>query len=179
LQDTEEEQVMVARMLHQLTAPTPGLQFAILRAARAHLELGGPQRLKHTYPALAFCGLKALRRLNAAQQGSGTAAAAADADAADADGTEKDAKSAAPAAAEAAGDAAGDAVDAESALQWLLEVALQLAEVPAPMQALRLLLVCAHVSSEEAGLEMLAYEFFEQVRGVWQMRPSSTVPCRA
>lgn len=31
------------------------------------------------------------------------------------------------------------------------------------LQALRLLLACAHVSSEEAGLEMLAYEFFEQV----------------
>jgi vacuolar protein sorting-associated protein 35 len=174
LQDIEEEQVMVARMLHQLTAPTPGLQFAILRAARAHLELGGPARLKHTYPALAFCGLKALRRLTAAQQASsqeesGTAADAADA-AADADGAESkegDGAAAAPADAPAAAAAAassGDAVDAESALQWLLEVALQLAEVPAPMQALRLLLVCAHVSSEEAGLEMLAYEFFEQVR---------------
>uniref|UniRef100_A0A383WCT9 Vacuolar protein sorting-associated protein 35 n=1 Tax=Tetradesmus obliquus TaxID=3088 RepID=A0A383WCT9_TETOB len=164
-EDIEEEQVMVARMLHQLTAPTPGLQFAILRAARAHLELGSPARLKHTYPALAFCGLKALRRLNAAQQQQ-QSGAAADADAsADANGAEKDAERAAPAAAPAAAaaaDAAGDAVDAESALQWLLDVALQLAEVPAPMQALRLLLVCAHVASEEAGLEMLAYEFFEQ-----------------
>jgi vacuolar protein sorting-associated protein 35 len=168
LQDIEEEQVMVARMLHQLTAPTPGLQFAILRAARAHLELGGPARLKHTYPALAFCGLKALRRLTVAQQQSqqeesGTAAADADAAAADADGAAKEATAAA-ADAPAAAAGPGDAVDAESALQWLLEVALQLAEVPAPMQALRLLLVCAHVSSEEAGMEMLAYEFFEQVR---------------
>jgi vacuolar protein sorting-associated protein 35 len=162
LQDIEEEQVMVARMLHQLTAPTPGLQFAILRAARAHLELGGPARLKHTYPALAFCGLKALRRLNAVKQQQ-QQQQQPDA-AADADGAENDAEQAAAPAAAAPAAAAGDAVDAESALQWLLEVALQLAEVPAPMQALRLLLVCAHVSSEEAGLEMLAYEFFEQVR---------------
>eukprot|EP00882_Tetradesmus_deserticola_P010497 GHRQ01011088.1.p1 GENE.GHRQ01011088.1~~GHRQ01011088.1.p1 ORF type:complete len:692 (+),score=352.67 GHRQ01011088.1:265-2340(+) len=172
-EDMEEEQVMVARMLHQLTAPTPGLQFAILRAARAHLELGGPARLKHTYPALAFCGLKALRRLTATQQQqqqSGTAADTADAPAADAEDAAKEAESAAPAATAAtdapaaAADGSADVVDAESSLQWLLEVALQLAEVPAPMQALRLLLVCAHVSSEEAGLEMLAYEFFEQVR---------------
>ena len=33
---------------------------------------------------------------------------------------------------------------------------------------LRLLLACGHVASEEAGLEMLAYEFFEQVRQCWQ-----------
>jgi hypothetical protein len=178
LQDIEEEQVMVARMLHQLTAPTPGLQFAILRAARAHLELGGPARLKHTYPALAFCGLKALRRLTAAPQSqeSGTAP---DADAAaDANAAVTEAEGTPPAAAAADAPAtAGDAVDAESALQWLLEVALQLAEVPAPMQALRLLLVCAHVSSEEAGLEMLAYEFFEQVREPAQQLAAMCIVC--
>jgi hypothetical protein len=53
---------------------------------------------------------------------------------------------------------------AEGLLQWLLGVALALSEVPAPLQALRLLLVCGHVSSEEAGLELLTYEFFEQAR---------------
>jgi hypothetical protein len=146
LQDIEEEQVMVARMLHQLTCDDLRLQFAILRAARGHLELGGPARMRHTLPALAFCALKALRRLEPEQQQQDTAA----------DG-------AAAAAAAAGAAAAVEAVTAESALQWLLEVALQLAEVPAPMPALRLLLVCAHISSEEAGLEMLAYEFFEQV----------------
>lgn len=146
---------MVARMLHQLTCDDLQLQFAILRAARVHLETGGPARMRHTLPALAFCALKSLRRLLPAQ-----AAAPADGDgAAAADGT-----AAAAAGAAAAAAAAGEEVlTAESALQWLLEVALQLAEVPAPMPALRLLLVCAHVSSEEAGLEMLAYEFFEQV----------------
>jgi vacuolar protein sorting-associated protein 35 len=153
LQDMEEEQVMVARMLHQLSCDDLRLQFAILRAARAHLELGGPARMRHTLPALAFCALKALRRLlpqtkEGATPAEDAAAAAAAADAA---------------AAGAGAAAAEEAVSAESALQWLLEVALQLAEVPAPMPALRLLLVCAHVSSEEAGLEMLAYEFFEQV----------------
>jgi vacuolar protein sorting-associated protein 35 len=144
LQDMEEEQVMVARMLHQLTCDDLRSQFEILRAARTHLELGGPARMRHTLPALAFCALKALRRLLPGQQ-------------------QKPADTTADSG--EAADAAEDYVTAESALQWLLEVALQLAEVPAPMPALRLLLVCAHVSSEEAGLEMLAYEFFEQVRG--------------
>lgn len=152
---------MVARMLHQLSCDELQLQFAILRAARTHLELGGPARMHHTLPALAFCALKALRRLLPAQQ-----ALAAGADAA-----------AAGAAAAAGG--ADEVVTAESALQWLLEVALQLAEVPAPMPALRLLLVCAHVSSEEAGLEMLAYEFFEQVGGMGWRRGQCRIqlPC--
>lgn len=143
LQDMEEEQVMVARMLHQLTCDDLRSQFEILRAARAHLELGGPARMRHTLPALAFCALKALRRLLPGQQ-------------------QKPADTAADSSEAAC--AVGEAITAEFALQWLLEVALQLAEVPAPMPALRLLLVCAHVSSEEARLEMLAYEFFEQVR---------------
>lgn len=64
-----------------------------------------------------------------------------------------------PPAATAAGvqgvEKSGD-VDSEQVLQWLLEVALVLADVPAPLQALRVLLACAHVTSEEAGLEMLA-----------------------
>jgi vacuolar protein sorting-associated protein 35 len=139
-QDIEEEQVMVARMLHQLTSPDPSLQFAILRAARAHLELGGPLRLRYTFPALAFCGLKAIRNF----AGPGAAATG------DQGKEAEDAGSCEP-------------VTVESALQWLLELVLQLADVPAPMQALRLLLACAHVSSQEAGLEMLTYEFFEQV----------------
>lgn len=153
---------MVARMLHQLACDDLQLQFAILRAARSYLELGGPARMRHTLPALAFCALKAIRRLLPAgqqqqqhkQASSDSAAAAAKAS----DSSE--------AAAVAGVAALEEAVTAESALQWLLEVALQLAEVPAPMPALRLLLVCAHISSEEAGLEMLAYEFFEQV-GAW------------
>lgn len=156
---------MVARMLHQLTAPSPSLQFAILRAARAHLEVAGPARLQHTYPALAFCGLKALRRLTAEQKAKASSGHGADADDAAADGD-------AAANQVQASDSSGD-VTAESALQWLLEVALQLAEVPAPMQALRLLLACAHVSSEEAGLEMLAYEFFEQVSQLSQCSSDS------
>lgn len=133
---------MVARMLHQLTSPDPVQQYALLRAARTHLELGGPARMRYTLPALAFCGLRALRGVAQSVNGS--------------------------AGAEAEGGAASTPVTAEALLQWLLQVCLALAEVPAPLQALRLLLACGHVASEEAGLEMLAYEFFEQVRQCWQ-----------
>lgn len=152
-------------MLHQITCDDLQLQFAILRSARAHLELGGPARMRHTLPALAFCTLKALRRLLPGQQPHKQQADGNAGPAGKADGSDAAVQEGPAAAAAAALGASEEAVTAESALQWLLEVALQLAEVPAPLPALRLLLVCAHVSSEDAGLEMLAYEFFEQVGG--------------
>jgi len=54
----EDEQLLVARLLHQLTAEDPQRHFAILKAVRAHLERGGARRMRHTFPALAFCGLE-------------------------------------------------------------------------------------------------------------------------
>ena len=48
-------------------------------------------------------------------------------------------------------------------LQWIHGVAAQLAEVPAPEIALQLYLQAAHAASEVARLELIAYEFFEQV----------------
>ncbi|KAI8469398.1 MAG: vacuolar protein sorting-associated protein 35 [Monoraphidium minutum] len=135
-EDLEDEQLLVSRLLHQLAADDPRRHYAILAAVRGHLERGGPRRMRHTFPALAFCGLEVVRRIIAA------------------DGPAPGPNAEADAA------AAGDS--AEGVLQWLLGVALALAEVPAPLQALRLMLVCGHVCSEEAGLELLTYEFFEQ-----------------
>jgi hypothetical protein len=54
----EDEQLLVSRLLHQLGAEDPQQHFAILCAVRAHLERGGARRAKHTFPALAFCGLE-------------------------------------------------------------------------------------------------------------------------
>jgi vacuolar protein sorting-associated protein 35 len=48
----------VSRLLHQLGAEDPQQHFAILCAVRGHLERGGPRRARHTFPALAFCGLE-------------------------------------------------------------------------------------------------------------------------
>lgn len=116
---------MVARMLHQLTCSDPNLQFKILRTARSHLELGGPARLKYTFPALAFCGLRAIRQITA-----GGAAQKSDKQS-----DEGDSKAEAAAPEPTAGATAANAeITPESSLQWLLEVVLQLAEVPAPMQ---------------------------------------------
>lgn len=127
---------MVARMLHQLMCSDPQLQFEILRAARSHLELGGPARLRHTFPALAFCGLKAIRGITTRKKGKQQGSKADDPDKASADGESNatTAAGAAGAAAEGAQLGASSDITAEAALQWLLEVVLQLAEVPAPMQ---------------------------------------------
>lgn len=50
----------------------------------------------------------------------------------------------------------------EQVLQWVLATCLAVAEAPAPLMALRLLLASAQVASEAAGLELLAYELFER-----------------
>lgn len=48
----------MSRLLHQLSSDDPQLHFSILRTVRVHLERGGPRRMRHTFPALAFCGLE-------------------------------------------------------------------------------------------------------------------------
>lgn len=50
--------------------------------------------------------------------------------------------------------------------RFLHQTASELAGVPAAELALQLFLTCAHSASEEAGLDVAAYEFFEQVRWV-------------
>ena len=60
--------------------------------------------------------------------------------------------------------------------QFLHQTATALAAVPAAELALQLFLACAQSASEEAGLEVTAYEFLEQVgaagrRGAWVGRP--------
>lgn len=54
VQDLEEEQVLLARLLHWLTSPHPDTHAAILRATHAALLRGGPRRLRTTLTALAF-----------------------------------------------------------------------------------------------------------------------------
>ena len=58
LQDFAEEQNLVARMTHQLQSDDPDEQFHILKTARQHFTQGGPRRVKHTLPPLAFAALK-------------------------------------------------------------------------------------------------------------------------
>ena len=57
-QDFAEEQNLVARMVHQLRSEDPDEHFQILKTARKHFASGGPQRVKHTLPPLAFSALQ-------------------------------------------------------------------------------------------------------------------------
>ena len=59
----EEEQGLVARLIHRLKSSNPGQHFALLQAARNRFSAGGPRRLKHTLPPIAFSALNVVRRL--------------------------------------------------------------------------------------------------------------------
>jgi hypothetical protein len=71
LQEFDEEQVLVARLLHQLSSPDAGEHVRILKVAQSRLVQGGPRRVRHTLPALAFCGLQLARRSGAAKGDAG------------------------------------------------------------------------------------------------------------
>ena len=58
LQDFAEEQNLVARMVHQLRSDDPDEHFQILKTARQHFSTGGPRRVRHTLPPLAFSSLQ-------------------------------------------------------------------------------------------------------------------------
>ena len=70
-QDFEEEQGLVARLIHRLRSDDPGQHYALLQAARKRLSAGGAQRLRHTLPPIAFAALDIVRRLAAAGAASG------------------------------------------------------------------------------------------------------------
>ncbi|KAG2449014.1 hypothetical protein HYH02_005768 [Chlamydomonas schloesseri] len=81
-EDLDEEQVLVARLLHHLRSDDPDTHFTILSVAHDQLLAGGPRRLRTTLPSLVFCGLALHRRLVAARAaaaagGGGSAAAPA------------------------------------------------------------------------------------------------------
>lgn len=140
-EEVEEEQGLVARVLHALRDDDDvGTSFGILKLARAELERGGPRRLRHTLPALVFSALRLVRRVAGADK--------------------------APAA--AAAGSSPPAATAEAVLQWVHECCVLLLDVPEPMTALRVLLAAAHSASEEARLELLAYDFFEKAFVVYE-----------
>ncbi|KAK9803789.1 hypothetical protein WJX73_008689 [Symbiochloris irregularis] len=124
-EDFEEEQNLMARLMHQLKAPTLDGQFEVLKAARDRITQGGPNRLKHTIPAIAFAALAVVRGLSAeGQQGQSKT---------------------------------------EPVLQFIHSLTAQLAEAGgAAEMALQLFLAAAQAASDEAHLDVIAYEFFEQ-----------------
>jgi len=75
-EDFEEEQNLVARLVHHLASPNSDGQYRVLLAARRHFGQGGPKRLRHTLPPLIFSGLQLVRQLGAqVTEGEGAGAA--------------------------------------------------------------------------------------------------------
>lgn len=66
VQDFEDEQGLVARLIHRLRAADPAQHYALLQKARARFSVGGARRLRHTLPPIAFAALGIVRRLNVA-----------------------------------------------------------------------------------------------------------------
>jgi vacuolar protein sorting-associated protein 35 len=64
-EDFQEEQNLVARLVHMLVNDDPEQMFQILTTARKHFALGGPRRLQYTLPPLVFEALKLVRSLQA------------------------------------------------------------------------------------------------------------------
>ena len=178
-EDFEEEQNLVARLVHQLRSDDSDTQYRLLVAARKQFGQGGPRRLKHTLPPLAFEALRLGRTLVAAAQpdlppGSGedaTAAAAAGGDG----GAEGVAaarnggiSSAAGGAAAAAGVASGPMGPAlKKLLQFLHQTVAALADVGEHDVALRLFLEAAKLA-DASGMEPIAYEFFERAMTIYE-----------
>ena len=65
VQDFAEEQGLVARLIHQLRAEDTDDTFSVLRSAHERMQGSGDLRLKHTLPAIAFCGLQLIPEIKA------------------------------------------------------------------------------------------------------------------
>lgn len=63
VQDFEDEQGLVARLIHRLSAVNPAQHYALLQTARERFSAGGARRLRHTLPPIAFAALSIVHRL--------------------------------------------------------------------------------------------------------------------
>jgi len=68
-EDWEEEQNLVARLVHHLACQEAEGQYRLLLAVRRHFGQGGPRRLPHTLPPLVFSALRLVRQLQAQAAG--------------------------------------------------------------------------------------------------------------
>jgi len=197
-EDFEEEQNLVARLVHQLRSDDGDTQYRLLVAARKQFGQGGARRLKHTLPPLAFEALRLGRTLIAAAQpdlppGSGEEAGrgvggesdetdegdATAAAAAEAHGYTRGKQSDAAAAAAAVGISPGGAAAAaeiaagpmgpalKKLLQFLHQTIAALADAAQSDVALRLYLEAAQLA-DAAGMEPIAYEFFERAMTIYE-----------
>ena len=170
-EDFEEEQNLVARLVHCLRSEDSDTQYRLLVVARKQFGAGGPRRLVKTLPPLAFEAL----RLGADV----TRAAAADLRLeAEREGEEANAaplEGAALSAAIAAGPV-GPAIN--KLLQFLHQTIAALADVGAHETALRLFLESASLA-DAAGAEPIAYAFFERAMTIYEDEISDSAEQRS
>ena len=69
VQDFQEEQDLVARLMHRLRSSDPAQHFAMLYTAWERLSVGGVNRLRHTIPPIAFAALHIARQKAVAGSG--------------------------------------------------------------------------------------------------------------
>ena len=170
-EDFEEEQNLVARLVHHLRSDNSDTQYRLLVAARKQFGQGGPRRLKHTLPPLAFEALRLGRTLIAAAQPDIPPESSEDVGA----GRDVDEVRAVAAAgiapggaAVAAGIAAGPMGPAlKKLLQFLHQTIAALADNGQHDVALRLFLEAAQLA-DSAGMEPIAYEFFERAMTIYE-----------
>jgi vacuolar protein sorting-associated protein 35 len=172
-EDFEEEQGLVARLVHVLRSDSHETQYELLVAARKQFQSGGAKRLRRTLPPLAFEATRlgrAILRDAAADASAAPPAAAAASSTAAADGERNEGETA---SASARGGERGAELDPASSalvaktLQFLHQTIAALAETPAPEPALRLFVDAARLA-DAAGMETLAYDFFESAMTIYE-----------
>ncbi|KAK9808922.1 hypothetical protein WJX72_006449 [[Myrmecia] bisecta] len=67
-EDFADEQSLIARLIHQFHSEDTDVQHQILTAAHKRFLKGGPRRLKHTLPPLAFLALQTVQRIKAREE---------------------------------------------------------------------------------------------------------------
>lgn len=156
-EDFEEEQNLVARLVHHLACPNSEGQYRVLLAARRHFGQGGPKRLRHTLPPLIFSGLQLVRQLHAQPaetEGSPSRPVCLSA-------PRRERSSC------AARRCAGISVALKKLFQFLHQTTQALAEIPRAEAALRLFLQCAQAASD-CNLEPVTYEFMERAYEIFE-----------
>ena len=162
-EDFEEEQNLVARLVHRLRSEDSDTQYRLLVAARKQFGQGGPRRLVTTHAparvAQEALGLgRALTRAAAAdlRLGVGRGRGA---------GARREFARGRGGGGGGGGRAGGPAL--KKVLQFLHQTVAALADVGAHDVALRLFLEAAQLA-DTAGAEPIAYEFFERAMTVYE-----------
>ena len=138
----EEEQLLVARLVHLMTHDDTDAQFRIYVTARRHFGQGGVQRIQYTLVPLVFGALR-LARLVRKRESAAAPAAAADDD-----------EAGAPPPAEVQ-------FSCRKIFQFMHEIVTAMASAGYPDLSLKLFLQCAQ-GADQCEFKAISYEFVSQ-----------------